>query len=61
LEDAVRQIQQATRRFAKRQLTWFRKEPDVHWISGFGEDLPVLEAARRRIHESQSGSQPQAR
>src|SRR5208282_5623164 len=34
-KDAVHQIQQATRRFAKRQLTWFRKEADVHWLSGF--------------------------
>ena len=31
-------IQQATRRYAKRQLTWFRKEPSVHWLFGFGDD-----------------------
>jgi len=29
-EDAVHQIKQNTRRFAKRQLTWFRKESDWH-------------------------------
>lgn len=30
-EEAVRRIQRDTRRFAKRQLTWLRKEPGVHW------------------------------
>lgn len=34
-------IQQATRRYAKRQLTWFRKEQDVRWFSGFGDDTKV--------------------
>ena len=32
LEEAVRIIQRDTRHFAKRQLTWFRREPDVIWI-----------------------------
>jgi len=31
-------IEQATRRYAKRQLTWFRKELGVHWLTGFGDD-----------------------
>ena len=61
LEDAVQEIQQATRRFAKRQITWFRKEPDVHWISGFGDDPAVLAAVLRRVREAQSRRQPQAR
>jgi tRNA dimethylallyltransferase len=33
LEEAVGQIEQATRRYAKRQLTWFRKEGAVSWFS----------------------------
>ncbi len=41
LEEARGMIQQATRRYAKRQLTWFRKEPGVRWFSGFGEDTGV--------------------
>jgi tRNA dimethylallyltransferase len=45
MEAALEKIQQATRRFAKRQLTWFRKEPSVHWFSGFGEDPEVAAAA----------------
>jgi tRNA dimethylallyltransferase len=40
--DAIRTaIQQATRRYAKRQLTWFRKETGVHWHEGFGDDPQV--------------------
>ena len=34
-------IQQATRHYAKRQVTWFRKEAGVHWFSGFGDDAAV--------------------
>jgi tRNA dimethylallyltransferase len=41
LEAARDAIQQATRRYAKRQLTWFRKEPGVHWLRGFGDDPKV--------------------
>ena len=41
LEEARRAIQQATRRYSKRQLTWFRKEPGVRWFSGFGDDAGV--------------------
>ncbi len=44
LERARGAIQQATRRYAKRQLTWFRKEPGVRWFSGFGDDLAVQAA-----------------
>ncbi|MGP8156828.1 MAG: tRNA (adenosine(37)-N6)-dimethylallyltransferase MiaA [Candidatus Acidiferrales bacterium] len=44
-QEAVRSIQQATRRFAKRQITWFRKEQGVHWLSGFGDEPGVVEAA----------------
>lgn len=44
-EEAVAAIQQATRRFAKRQITWFRKEPGVEWLTGFGDDLTVASAA----------------
>jgi len=45
LEEAVRHIQQATRRFAKRQITWFRKEQGVHWLSGFGDEPGIVAAA----------------
>jgi tRNA dimethylallyltransferase len=45
LSEAIPLIQQATRRFSKRQVTWFRKEPDVHWLPGFGDDPKILGAA----------------
>ena len=32
LQEAVERIKRETRRYAKRQLTWFRKEPHVHWL-----------------------------
>ncbi len=38
LQETVQAIQQATRRYAKRQLTWFRKETGVRWFEGFGDD-----------------------
>ena len=45
LEEAQAAIQQATRQYAKRQLTWFRKEQSVHWLAGFGDDFDVQRAA----------------
>ena len=41
LQEARDAIRQGTRRYAKRQLTWFRKEPSVRWFSGFGDDAAV--------------------
>lgn len=38
LEEARSAIQQATRRYSKRQLTWFRRDTAVHWFAGFGDD-----------------------
>ena len=32
LEDAVSMVQQASRHYAKRQLTWFRRNPQIHWL-----------------------------
>ena len=43
LETAVRAIQQATRRYAKRQITWFRRESAVEWFEGFGDDPAVVD------------------
>jgi tRNA dimethylallyltransferase len=34
LDDALKMIQQNTRNYAKRQLTWFRNEPNVLWVPG---------------------------
>jgi len=40
-EQALESTQHETRRYAKRQLTWFRKEHGVNWIEGFGDDPRV--------------------
>jgi tRNA dimethylallyltransferase len=45
LESAIQQTKLDVRHYAKRQLTWFRHEPDVQWIDGFGDDPQVLERA----------------
>lgn len=38
LDQAIAAAQQGHRNFAKRQMTWFRREPAVHWLRGFGSD-----------------------
>ncbi|MBI4402344.1 MAG: tRNA (adenosine(37)-N6)-dimethylallyltransferase MiaA [Nitrospirae bacterium] len=48
-EEAVRRLKRDTRHFAKRQLTWFRKEPGITWLS-VGEQEP-MEGAAARIME----------
>jgi tRNA dimethylallyltransferase len=42
---ALQAAQQAHRNYAKRQMTWFRREPDVIWLTGFGDDLAVQNQA----------------
>jgi tRNA dimethylallyltransferase len=51
LDEARAAIQQATRRYAKRQLTWFRRESAVHWLAGFGDDPSIQQQALRWLHE----------
>ena len=38
-EQAIEETQVHTRRYAKRQWTWFRREPDIEWFAGFGGDV----------------------
>ena len=40
-EQALEAAQQAHRNYAKRQMTWFRREPGVAWLKGFGDDANV--------------------
>ena len=40
---ALQAAQQAHRNYAKRQMTWFRREPEVAWMRGFGDDAQVQE------------------
>ena len=41
LEQAIQAAQQGHRNYAKRQMTWFRREPDVTWFAGFGSDTKI--------------------
>jgi tRNA dimethylallyltransferase len=58
LEEARAAIQQATRRYAKRQMTWFRQEAGVHWLSGFGDDPEIQQQALRILREELQGAIP---
>ncbi len=49
-EEAVVATQIATRHYAKRQLTWFRREEGITWFQGFGDDPQI----QRRILDSLS-------
>lgn len=46
-EQAVEAAQQAHRNYAKRQMTWFRREPDVEWLKGFGDEVKIQREACR--------------
>jgi len=49
-EQAVQAAQQAHRNYAKRQMTWFRSEPGVHWLRGFGDDCEIQNQAMAAIN-----------
>ena len=48
-EQALQAAQQAHRNYAKRQLTWFRREPQVTWMNGFGDDGEIQQQALRCV------------
>jgi tRNA dimethylallyltransferase len=48
-ELAVTQAQQGHRNYAKRQLTWFRREPNMHWLEGCGGDEDITEQALQLV------------
>jgi tRNA dimethylallyltransferase len=50
---AIAAAQQGHRNYAKRQLTWFRREPDVHWIEGFGDEPEILRTAAELVQNNQ--------
>ena len=45
MEAAITAAQQGHRNYAKRQMTWFRREPGVHWIEAFGDDPTAVSLA----------------
>lgn len=49
---AISDAQQAHRNYAKRQMTWFRREPEVLWLAGFGDDAAIQREAVAKIEEA---------
>ena len=49
--EAVAATRQAHRNYAKRQMTWFRSEPDVHWLRGFGDDPGIASQAVELVQQ----------
>ena len=46
---ALQAAQQAHRNYAKRQMTWFRREPEATWLDGFGDDPAIQQRAATLI------------
>ena len=42
MEKAVESTIVETRQYAKRQRTWFRRDSEIHWLHGFGDDPEIL-------------------
>jgi tRNA dimethylallyltransferase len=54
IEEAADQVRQSSRHYAKRQLTWFRRNRDIHWLTrepGMGMD-EILQMARQVLQET---------
>lgn len=60
LDAAIAATQQGHRNYAKRQATWFRREPLVHWFPGFGDAPEVESAALNLVTHAISGAIPAA-
>jgi tRNA dimethylallyltransferase len=45
LEESILECQLRTRQYAKRQTTWFRREPGVVWLDGFGTQQDIRDQA----------------
>ncbi len=50
----VEAAQQGHRNYAKRQLTWFRREPEVHWLEGFGGDVEIVRVAMELVEKQRT-------
>ena len=50
-EQAIESTKLETRRYAKRQMTWFRREADVYWLDGFGDEPAVQAQALAIVRE----------
>ncbi len=62
-KEAVALVKRNTRRYAKRQFTWFRKEEDVHWIdiSGLYDSFEIFVRVKKAVIENHPDILSQAR
>ena len=51
-DEAIHAARQGHRNYAKRQMTWFRREPDVSWLKGFGDDPGIQQTAISQIRKA---------
>jgi tRNA dimethylallyltransferase len=51
-QDAIKAAQQGHRNYAKRQMTWFRREPDVRWIESFGDETETVREAAEFVRNT---------
>ncbi|HUB03101.1 MAG TPA: tRNA (adenosine(37)-N6)-dimethylallyltransferase MiaA [Terriglobales bacterium] len=58
-QSAMLAAQQAHRNYAKRQVTWFRRETEVRWFAGFGDESAIQEAAINETSSQFSVPNPQ--
>ena len=49
LEQAIASTIIETRQYAKRQRTWFRRDPEIHWLAGFGDEAGIIAEAARKV------------
>jgi tRNA dimethylallyltransferase len=54
-EQAITAASQGHRNYAKRQLTWFRREPQVHWLHEFGDHPSLIAEAQNLITRHRRG------
>jgi tRNA dimethylallyltransferase len=52
LDQAVSSTVVETRQYAKRQLTWFRRDREIHWLRGFGDEPVIFREAAERLMSS---------
>jgi len=55
-EQAIAAAQQAHRNYAKRQITWFRREPGVVWFDGFGDEPDIQGTAVTSVEDALKSS-----
>jgi tRNA dimethylallyltransferase len=53
--DAIAAAQQGHRNYAKRQMTWFRRDNQIEWLAGFGDEVEVQTRAAEMVRRHLAG------